>query len=472
MSDAEKLVEAGLKYSDEPLILRPKVGGDILGSREAGRTCWPRSFILRLMLICVLLATIAGFILIIFTLHHSGAWPWNHFYRRHASAAGSCRVFTPFPEVGMEERYLYEPNAITITHGPVAGFPPVATFHLLKEAMSVMRTHGICYVYPLDPEVAEAVPLDESVVERIKSTEATVFPSISCPNECTWGGSRVDPLRQVCRCPPKDSPPSIQLFPFVEPKEAEPEAKVDNGGVYPPLSSPSNDNQFQVNDNQEAAVFPDTNKPANLDAETSEKDKFDMADVSDEDEEEEEEEEIDNDQDDIDDDFDIVSRRQRSIDTMHLMEGPIKRSEPSMTQIKSPFGTRVFMISPNSNDNVRIEHPAAAANCSNVPIFRLIEMVLSQAGAQPDVKETLMTPRSGFKIKMFHLAAFKSMSYWTPLSQIVRSMDSPRCKFSSVEVFALHVFTPLNKANNCCVFFSSIFIASIHAQPLYAFFTT
>lgn len=424
MSDAEKLVEAGLKYSDEPLILRPKVGGDILGSREVGRTCWPRSFILRLMLICVLLATIAGFILIIFALHHSGAWPWNHFYRRHASAAGSCRVFTPFPEVGMEERYLYEPNAITITHGPVAGFPPVATFHLLKEAMSVMRTHGICYVYPLDREVAEAVPLDDSIVERIKeasepsmtqikspfgtrvfmispnsndnvriehpaaaancsnvpifrliemvlsqagaqsdivqSTEATVFPSISCPNECTWGRSRANPLHQVCRCPPKDNPPSIRLFPFVEPKEAEPETKDDNGGViqvYPSLSSPSNDNLFQVNDNQEAAVFPDTNKLGNLGAENSEKDNSDMADVSDD-----EEEEIDNDQDDIDDEFEgnfddstlwlqdkgnILSRRQRSIDTMHLMEGPIKIPS-GCVQIDELLDTAV----PNSQKHV------------------------------------------------------------------------------------------------------------------------
>ncbi|VDO00246.1 unnamed protein product [Rodentolepis nana] len=406
MSDAEKLVEAGLKYNDEPLILRPKVGGDILGSRETGRTCWPRSFILRLMLICVLLATIAGFILIIFTLHHSGTWPWNHFNRRYASAMGSCRVLTPFPGIGMQERFLYEPNAITITHGSVAGFPPVTSFHLLKEAMSVMRTHGICYVYPLDSDIAEAVPMDDSVVERIKeasepsmtqikspfgvrvfmvspnsnynvkiehpaaaancsnvpilrliemvlsqtddqpdfvslaisvcmlpscgsrdqdiryfldnreglvqSTESTAFPSIPCPNECTWGGSRADPLRQVCRCPPKDNPPSIRLFPSLQQKEPEPEpeTKDDNGGViqaYPPLPSPSNDNQFQVDDNEEAVVFPDSNEPANLDTETSEKDKFDMADVSDEDdeeeEEEEEEEEIDNDQDDLDDEF-------------------------------------------------------------------------------------------------------------------------------------------------------------------------
>ncbi|KAM3179129.1 hypothetical protein ACTXT7_001176 [Hymenolepis weldensis] len=229
MSDAEKLVEAGLKYPDDPLILRPQVGGDVLTTRRAGRSCWPRSFILRLMLICVLLATIAGCILIIFTLHHSGVWPWSHFHGRYASAAGSCRVFTPLPEIGIQERYLYEPNAITITHGPVAGFPSVTIFHLLKEAMSVMRTHGICYVHPLDPEIAEAVPVDDSVIERIKEA-----------------------------------------------------------------------------------------------------------------------------------------------------------SEPSMTQIKSPFGMRVFMISPHSDNNIKIEHPAAAANCSNVPIFRLIEMVLSQTGTGLD----------------------------------------------------------------------------------------
>lgn len=55
-----------------------------------------------------------------------------------------------------------------------------------------------------------------------------------------------------------------------------------------------------------------------------------------------------------------------------------------MTQIKSPFGMRVFMISPYSDNNIKIEHPAAAANCSNVPIRRLIEMVLPQAGAGLD----------------------------------------------------------------------------------------
>lgn len=153
-----------MKYPDDPLILRPHVGGDVVRTRR------PRRFIIRLMLTCLLLATIAGCILIIFTVHHSVKWPWN-FLRHHYSsfpATGSCRVFTPLPEMGMEEKYLYEPNAITITHGPVAGFPALTTFHLLKEAMSVMRTHGICYVYPLDPDIAEAVPVDESVVERIK----------------------------------------------------------------------------------------------------------------------------------------------------------------------------------------------------------------------------------------------------------------------------------------------------------------
>lgn len=55
-----------------------------------------------------------------------------------------------------------------------------------------------------------------------------------------------------------------------------------------------------------------------------------------------------------------------------------------MTQLKSPFGMRLFMISPDSQGRIQIRHPAAAANCSRVPILPLIEMVLSQTGAQLD----------------------------------------------------------------------------------------
>lgn len=180
------LIILKVKYPDDPLILRPQVGGDILRSRPAGRLCWPRSFILRSVLICVLLATIAGCILIIFTLHHSGAWPWGHFHRRYASAAGSCRVFTPFPGIGVEERYLYEPNAITISHGPVAGFSAVSTFHLLNEAITVMRTRSTCYFYPLDPEIAEAVPVDDTVIERIKVTRYELLKYVMLLVQCVF----------------------------------------------------------------------------------------------------------------------------------------------------------------------------------------------------------------------------------------------------------------------------------------------
>ncbi|KAM7542752.1 hypothetical protein Aperf_G00000014405 [Anoplocephala perfoliata] len=362
MSDAEKLVEAGVKYPDDPLILRPQVGGDILRSHPSGRLCWPRSFILRFMLICILMATIAGCILIIFALHHSGAWPWSHFHRRYASAAGSCRVFTPFPDIGVEERYLYEPNAITITHGPVAGFPAASTFHLLKEAISVMRTLSTCYVYPLDPEIAEAVPVDDSVIERIKEarnpgmtqlkspfgmrlfmispgangriqikhpaaaancsdvptfrlvemvlsqtgaqldpvSEAAFSPTI-CSKECTLGVSRDNPgiSRQVCRCPPRATPPSVPLPQFGEDSFSEDEKDPDQpDGGDADSFQQSLD--FQVNDNQEAA-----NSSAPVDASKEVENAL----------EEEEEEVYSN--------LGPLLRSQRSIDAMHEMQGPV-----------------------------------------------------------------------------------------------------------------------------------------------------
>ena len=140
-------------------------------NRHSGCFCWPRSFIFRLILFCVILATVTGCILVIFTLRHSNVWPWHH--GRHSAyrgpnTAGVCHALTPFPGLDLEERYLYEPNAITISHGPVAGFPSVSIFHLLADDMTVMRTQGTCYIYPLTREVAEAVPVDDTVVERIK----------------------------------------------------------------------------------------------------------------------------------------------------------------------------------------------------------------------------------------------------------------------------------------------------------------
>ncbi|VDM25287.1 unnamed protein product [Hydatigera taeniaeformis] len=157
-----------LKYPDDPLVLRPQVGGDLLRHRSSTGLCRPRSFILRLMLICVILATISGCIIIIFTLRHSNAWPWHRHTYRSMSAAGFCRALTPFPGLDVEERFLYEPNAITISHGSVADFPSVLIFHLLRDAITVMRTRGTCYVYPLTREVSDAVPVDETVFERIK----------------------------------------------------------------------------------------------------------------------------------------------------------------------------------------------------------------------------------------------------------------------------------------------------------------
>ncbi|KAH9280999.1 hypothetical protein ECG_06497 [Echinococcus granulosus] len=238
MSDAEKLVEAGCKYPDDPLVLRPQVGGDLLQGRSPRGFCRPRSFILRLMLICVILATIAGCILIIFAMRHSSAWPWHRHAYHAVPTAGFCRALTPFPGLDVEERFLYEPSAITITHGPVAGFPAVSIFHLLNDAMTVMRTHGTCYVYPFTREVSEAVPVDETVIERIKGTH-----------------------------------------------------------------------------------------------------------------------------------------------------------DSNMVQFKSPFGMRLFMVSPNRGKRIQINHPAASTNCSDVPIFRLVEMVLSQTSMHLDpTSEAAMSP--------------------------------------------------------------------------------
>ncbi|KAM3179128.1 hypothetical protein ACTXT7_001175 [Hymenolepis weldensis] len=134
---------------------------------------------------------------------------------------------------------------------------------------------------------------------NVFSSEASAFPQIPCPNECTLGESRVNPLRQVCRCPPRDTPPLILLPEFSEQRKVEHETEdASEEGVtfYLPPSS-SNDNQFQVNDNQEAAVVSDTNKPAYPITEGSKKDEIDTPDMSDD-----EEEEIDNDRDDVDDD--------------------------------------------------------------------------------------------------------------------------------------------------------------------------
>ncbi|VDD75773.1 unnamed protein product [Mesocestoides corti] len=272
MSDAEKLVEAGLKYPADPLILRPRVGGDLLraSNRPAGSFCWPRNFILRITLISVILTTIAGCILIIFALRHSNAWPW---YRQHyrGGATGFCRALTSYPGFEVEERYVYEPSAVTITHGPVAGFPSASIFHLLNDFMTVIRTNGTCYAYPLNREVVEAIPVDDGVVERMKETTDMKFKSpfglrvfmmrpglgssvrithpaaaancsdvpiislvemllseasmqldpgaeavslpVECPKECPRDVSRdgVGLPRQVCRCPPKADPPTDLL---------------------------------------------------------------------------------------------------------------------------------------------------------------------------------------------------------------------------------------------------------------------
>lgn len=379
MSDAEKLVEAGVKYPDDPLILRPQVGGDILRSRPAGRLCWPRSLILRSMLICVLLATIAGCILIIFTLHHSGAWPWGHFHRRYSSAAGSCRVFTPFPEIGIEERFLYEPNAISITHGPVAGFSSLSTFHLLNEAISVMRALSACYVYPLDPEIAEAVPVDESVIERIKearnsgmtqlkspfgmrlfmissdgkgriqikhpaaaancsdvpifsliemvlsqggaqldpNSDAALSPVI-CPKECTLGESRVNPgiPRQVCRCPPRAAPPSVSL-PQLGDNDFSEEGK-DSINLLDPSDSEDVDDVPLVfgSDFQVDDNQEAANSSTPVDGSKEDVNALDEVEIGNE-----------NDFEDIssdaDSEDDLLYRRQRSISAMHEMQGTV-----------------------------------------------------------------------------------------------------------------------------------------------------
>lgn len=159
----------------EPLILRPPVGGEVfrgLGpyhdeTFHSSGMCWPRSLVIRMMLICILLATIAGCVLIIFALRHSNPWPWGH--ARSREIHGFCHAITSFPGIDVNENFAIEPSGVMLSHSPVAGFPAVTIFHMLgNEDKSVMFSEGSCYVFPITPDVAEAVTADDTLVQRIE----------------------------------------------------------------------------------------------------------------------------------------------------------------------------------------------------------------------------------------------------------------------------------------------------------------
>ncbi|VDM36411.1 unnamed protein product [Hydatigera taeniaeformis] len=58
--------------------------------------------------------------------------------------------------------------------------------------------------------------------------------------------------------------------------------------------------------------------------------------------------------------------------------------DSNMVEFKSPFSMSLFMVSPNREERIQINHPAASANCSDVPIFRLVKVALSHSSSQPD----------------------------------------------------------------------------------------
>ncbi len=167
------------------MILRPPVGGEVfrglepayIGLRGEDRTravCWPRSLVLRLMLICILLATIAGSVLLIFALRNTNSWPWGR--NGNVMRSRFCHVVTSYPGIDVDESVMYEPKAVMVSHPAVADFPPITLFHLLgNEGMTVMQAEGSCYVYPLTPEVAEAVPADDTLADRIEVRRCTLI---------------------------------------------------------------------------------------------------------------------------------------------------------------------------------------------------------------------------------------------------------------------------------------------------------
>lgn len=77
--------------------------------------------------------------------------------------------------------------------------------------------------------------------------------------------------------------------------------------------------------------------------------------------------------------------------------------ESNMVQVKSPLGMRLLMLSPNREERIQINHPAASTNCSDVPIFRLMEMSLSQTSLQPDpvsfVPELLYSQSTSYSLR-------------------------------------------------------------------------
>nr|VZI39199.1 unnamed protein product [Spirometra erinaceieuropaei] len=154
MSVPEKLAVNGLIYSSEPLVLRPPVGTEVPSSLRPVRY----RLLLRILGIFILLAVSAACIFsLIFLLSHS--------LQRFD---GQCTVFTYDSDMEFNEHYTLQPRAAVISRPAVDGFPPVRVFHMLDDAATVMETRAVCYVYPMRPEVASAIPTDSGLLERIK----------------------------------------------------------------------------------------------------------------------------------------------------------------------------------------------------------------------------------------------------------------------------------------------------------------
>ncbi|VDN08889.1 unnamed protein product [Dibothriocephalus latus] len=249
-----------MTFSTEPLVLRPPVGTEISGPP-------PRSaryhLLLRILGIFILLAVSGACIVsLIFLLGHS--------LQRFD---GQCTVFTYDSDMEFNEHYTLQPRAAVISRPAVDEFPPVRVFHMLDDAATVMETRAVCYVYPMRPEVASAIPTDNGLLERIKeqsqpqikvrlalapqmwmlSPVTEQLPVIShlvatsncshlpifrliqlvlstrsmppskminyplnCPEGCTEGESRdtIDGAspRQVCRCPHEKSPDFLDTY--------------------------------------------------------------------------------------------------------------------------------------------------------------------------------------------------------------------------------------------------------------------
>lgn len=257
MSSLEKLAVDELTFSTEPLVLRPPVGTEV--QRSSLRSARYR-VLLRVLGIFILLAVSAACIVsLIFLLGHS--------LQRFD---GQCTVFTYDSDLEFNEHYTIQPRAAVISRPAVDGFPPVRVFHMLDDAVTVMETTAVCYVYPMRLEVASAIPTNSGLLERMKElsqhqvkVRSTLAPQLwmlsavtqqlpiishlsatsncshlpnfrlirlvlsniptfslpppemtnqplNCPKGCTEGESRDtlngDYPRAVCRCPPENLP--------------------------------------------------------------------------------------------------------------------------------------------------------------------------------------------------------------------------------------------------------------------------